>query len=210
MRGIGPLTVAILAGGRGQRLGGEKARVMLGGRPFIQHVMDRVGPLADELLWVARADQALAADGHARVIHDLPGNLGLVAAMATAIRASRHPWVWIVGCDMPFVSPDLLRYQWHVRGGYDVVVPRIPAGLEPLHGLYHRRCLSYLLGAAEGGERRVGRVISRMPVRYVTADEIAQHDPSGYAFVNINSPQDLEWAEGLLAELAQPAPPAPH
>ena len=44
------LTVCIQAGGRSSRMGEDKALKSFLGRPLIQRVVDRLSPVADELI----------------------------------------------------------------------------------------------------------------------------------------------------------------
>ena len=43
------LTIAIQAGGRSERMGGDKALLPLAGVPLIEHVLSRISGLGDEL-----------------------------------------------------------------------------------------------------------------------------------------------------------------
>ena len=42
---------------------------------------------------------------------------------------------------MPFLNKDVISYMVDRTDDNDVIVPRISAGLEPLHGIYSRKCL---------------------------------------------------------------------
>ncbi len=44
------ITIAIQAGGRSSRMGRDKALLPLGGKPLIEHVLQRVAGLGDEVL----------------------------------------------------------------------------------------------------------------------------------------------------------------
>lgn len=194
------MSVAVLAGGQGQRLGCEKAHVLLGGRPLALHVAMRFFPWTDDLLLVLRPGQAALKGWPGRMVWDPKPYQGVLAGMLAALEGARHPWVFLVGCDMPWASPQLATYAYRVRGGYEAVVPRLPIGLEPLHALYHRGCAPVLRRALERGERRVSHVVEGLKVRYLEGQELAQYDPMGEAFVNINTMEDLTWAEALVSQ----------
>lgn len=53
------ISAGILAGGKGERLGQEKATLRLGGRTLLERVADVVDALSDDLVVVQRADQEL-------------------------------------------------------------------------------------------------------------------------------------------------------
>jgi molybdenum cofactor guanylyltransferase len=196
----------ILAGGRGERLAGQdKATLLLDSETLLERVHHRVAKLADEVVIVLRPDQELApplvaATQGAIVVRDLPGHKGVLAGMAAGLEAAQHEWSLLVACDMPFIQPSLVRYMWSLREGSDVVVPRLEVGLEPLHALYHRRCLSSIHDALAQGRRRVISFYEPLQVRYVDEDEIARHDPRRLSFFNINTPEDLVRARELLSK----------
>jgi molybdopterin-guanine dinucleotide biosynthesis protein A len=94
-------TLAILAGGRGRRLGGlDKGRLLYQGRPLLDRLID-LGALCSATL-VVREDVVPAKGA--------PG--GVVTALLTAKTAL----VLIVCCDMPRVSPEAVRALLDVNG----------------------------------------------------------------------------------------------
>ena len=121
------------------------------------------------------------------------------AALLAGLAAARHPWVFLIGCDMPFVSPALVDFLAAQRPGSDVVVPRLAVGLEPLHAFYHHRCVAALYAAVWRGQHRIADHYDGWRVRYVDAAEMIPYDPAGCSFANINTPEDLDHARRLLA-----------
>jgi molybdopterin-guanine dinucleotide biosynthesis protein A len=196
----------ILAGGRGERLAGQdKAATLLDGETLLKRVHRRVAALADDVVIVLRPDQELApalveAVANATVVRDLPGYSGVLAGMAAGLEAARHEWSLLVACDMPFIHASLVRYMWSLREGWDIVVPRLEVGLEPLHALYHRGCLPSIRDALAQRRQRVISFYEPLRVRYVGESEIDHHDPRRLSFFNINTPEDLARARELLAD----------
>jgi molybdopterin-guanine dinucleotide biosynthesis protein A len=200
-----PVSVVVLAGGRGQRLGADKATIEIApGETLLQRALALVAPLSDDLIVVQRADQHLDAPG-ARVISDRPPFEGPLAGILAGIEAARQEWSLVVACDMPFLSRPLVRYLLALRPGHDVVVPRLEVGMEPLHALYHRRAAPAIQAALERGERRLISFYRALRVRAVTPDELAPFDRDGRAFFNVNAPEDLAQARAWLRE-AGPSP----
>src|SRR5512136_2723980 len=52
-----PMTVIVLAGGRGRRMKADKAGLDVGGRTLLEHVLSQVEPLFDEVLISLSPDQ---------------------------------------------------------------------------------------------------------------------------------------------------------
>jgi molybdopterin-guanine dinucleotide biosynthesis protein A len=51
--------------------------------------------------------------------------------------------------------------------------------------------------ALEKGQRRVDSWLAKANIRYLTPEEVAHYDPGGLAFLNINTPEDLQAAQRL-------------
>jgi molybdopterin-guanine dinucleotide biosynthesis protein A len=192
------VSIAVLAGGQGRRLGCDKAQVLLADEPLLSHVLRRLTGLSDDVLLVTRGDSGWPMDG-VRLVHDMPYS-GVMAGMAAGLSAARHDWCLLVACDMPFLDPALVRHMVTRRCGYQAVVPRLAVGLEPLHALYHRDCLDALHRCLERGERRVSAFCGMLHALYLDAAELADYSPDGRSFFNVNTPEDLARAEAWLAE----------
>jgi molybdenum cofactor guanylyltransferase len=189
----GPFSIMILAGGQGRRLGEDKALLRIDGQTLLDHVLATLAPLSDDLIVVVRSHQTINTN-LARIVSDLEPYAGVMAGIAAGLLVAHHEWSLLVACDMPFINPELVSYMSLQRNGHDAVVPQRHVGLEPLHALYHRRCLPALRQALEAGHRRVISFYRTLDVRYLTEAEISRFDPDGRSFFNINTPEELAQA----------------
>lgn len=194
-----PASAVILAGGGSERLGRDKATVELAGKTLLEREVGLMRRLSDDVIVVLRPGQPPQAWG-ARVVTDAEPYTGVMAAIAAGLAAARYDWSLVVACDMPFVSPYLVRHMMSLRRGYDAIVPRLEVGLEPLHALYHQRCLPALLSALARGEHRVVSFYGSLKIRFIAPSEIRPYDPEERSFFNINTPQELAQAEEWLRE----------
>jgi len=104
------ITAAILAGGRGQRMGGQdKGLVTLWGKPLIAHVLNALNDQVGEIVISANRNldqyRALGKAVHADTMGD---NWGPLAGVATALRAASTPCLLTVPCDMPCLPGNLV------------------------------------------------------------------------------------------------------
>jgi molybdopterin-guanine dinucleotide biosynthesis protein A len=193
------LTVCIQAGGQSSRMGEDKALKTFLGRPLIQRVLERVSPVADELIVTTnRPEEYRFLD--LRLVSDLKPGRGALGGLYTAIASASHPIVAVVACDMPFASASLLRAASRilVEEDADVVIPRSQEGYEPLHAVYRREtCLPAIESAIEADQWKVIAWFPRVKVHVVTLEEIREHDPSGRAFWNVNTPEEFLEAEKI-------------
>jgi len=83
-----------------------------------------------------------------------------------------------------------------------VVIPRLPEGLEPLHAIYNQSCRSPMGRLLAQDHRKIIAFFPEVRVRYVTEEEIDLFDPQRRSFINVNTPQDWERVQRLLAHTA--------
>jgi molybdenum cofactor guanylyltransferase len=191
MRTDSPLG-AVLAGGRGSRLGGAKAAIELGGRPLIDY------PLA-----------AMAAAGLEAVVVTKPGE-ELPALDVPVLRepeAPRHPLCGIVAslrrgrpivavaCDLPFVAPGLIRLL--VEAPEPLVVPLLDERPQPLLARYEPSLLPRL-EAALAREEPLTSTIEALGPRLLGEEDLAPFGDPRRLLFNVNDPDDLRRAEALL------------
>jgi len=201
------LTVVIQAGGESRRIGGNKALIPFLGEPLIVRVLERVRPLADELLITANDREDLEFLGLPIAADLMPGK-GALGGLYTALDAAQHPLVAVVACDLPFASRELLAFERDllVDEAADAAIPATSQGYEPLHAVYRKTiCLPAVERALLQGECRMISWFADVIVRMLTEEEIAAKDPTGRAFFNINTIEDLLQAENLARDdLKQP------
>jgi molybdopterin-guanine dinucleotide biosynthesis protein A len=197
------LTIAIQAGGESRRMGRDKALRPFLGQPLIRSVIKRLASIADEIIITTNrpADYAFL---DLPLFLDLRPGCGPLSGLQTALSSASQPLVACVACDMPFASPDLLSFQARLleSGTADVVIPLLSEGYEPLHAVYRREtCLPVVEQALARAEYKLMAWFSHVRVQSLTAEDCRQYDPTGLAFTNLNTPQELAWAEDLARRM---------
>lgn len=196
------LTGAILAGGFSRRLGQDKAALQLGGKPLALWVSEALAPLVT-ISWLI-TNQPLAHQSFGLpLMTDLRPFQGPAGGLITALFAARTPWVLAAAVDNPFLAPALLaalaaRARHTTR---PAVVCRSPRGLEPFPGVYSVRLLPALQDFLQT-DRRPTRFLEICRPQIISEAEVLALDPEGRSFFNLNTPQDLLWAEAWLAGTA--------
>jgi molybdopterin-guanine dinucleotide biosynthesis protein A len=194
----------ILIGGRSSRLGRDKAFVNLAGKTLMQHAVDAVSEGLEPsrvTAVAANASQfaigAIVAD--VPFIFDLHENRGPLAGLHAALAYAETPWIFILACDYPFLSPEFINVlSSKVDDKYGCVVPEQNDGrLQPLCGFYK---VSVAMPIVEEviEEPRVPppmhEIVSGLTPRIVRFDEYSHLDNADRLFVNINTLDDLRSA----------------
>jgi molybdopterin-guanine dinucleotide biosynthesis protein A len=193
------LSVCIQAGGESRRMGQNKALIPFLGKPLIQRVIERVAAIASEILIITNDPLAYEFIHLPAIADSIPGH-GVLGGLYTSLLTSGQPFVASIACDMPFVSPNLLKIEYDLllANAADVVVPESTNGLEPLHAVYRRdSCLPFVKQAIEQDERRLISWFHQVKVRILSRAEMAAVGPDEMAFININTPAEFAFAEAL-------------
>jgi len=193
------LTVCIQAGGQSSRMGEDKALKTFLGRPLVQRVIERLSPVADELILTTnQPDPYTFLD--LPLFPDLKPGRGALGGLYTAIASASQPVVAVVACDMPFASGDFFEAATRLllEEETDVVIAKTDEGYEPLHAVYRRAtCLPAIEAAIEADQWKVIAWFPQVKVRVLTPEEIKRYDPSGLAFWNVNTPEEFAEAEKI-------------
>jgi len=180
-------------------MGQDKALVLFHGLPLIARVIERVSPLADELIITTNTPDKYAFLGLPLYQDVLPGT-GALGGLFTALSAARGELVAVVACDMPFVSPEILALARDsvLSNEVDVAIPLTEDGYEPFHAVYRRKtCQPAVKEALDAGKRKLISWFDSIRILALDPAQLFQYDPGRIAFRNINTPEELLEAERL-------------
>ncbi len=191
----------ILAGGAGSRMGRDKLVLEVGGVPLIRRVHDVLASRCEEVL-VAGAERMPVIPGAHCVPDRRPGRKGPLAGIEAGLAAARHRCVFVAAGDMPLLSEELVEFLLERLAGRGLraVVPRYGEP-HPLCAAYDREILSEVRAALDGGMRAVKEFLKGLEgVEYVERELCRFGDPD-LILMNVNSPDDLNWARTALRKL---------
>jgi len=197
----------ILAGGSGRRIGSEKAFFELFGSTMIERAEAIVGEVVDEVVVVARDEEQLERlkdlVPEARLVCDQVRGFGPVAGLAAGMAAARGEHALAVGCDLPFLSPEVLNILFDLARGFDAAIPAKGGGfIEPLHAVYRTDSMA---GACETAlamdMRKIREPLEGLRVNYVSLELLRPFDPELLSLFNLNTEEDLAEAERIASRI---------
>jgi molybdopterin-guanine dinucleotide biosynthesis protein A len=184
-------TGVLLGGGRARRLGGTpKGLLRLGGVAIATRSLGLFRELFGDALVVAN-DPAPWSGLGARVVPDVLPGKGAPGGLHAALSAARTPWVFVAGCDMPFLAEKPIRHLAGLRAGAAAVVVQGERGLEGLHAFWSRAALPIVDRMLREGDPSIRAIAEAVGARVVTAEAWRAVDPAGRSFANANTPDDL-------------------
>ncbi len=194
------MDAAILAGGRARRFGGrDKSFLDVGGTSILDRQLAALRGAADRVFVVTGTPARDLESGLDTVPDLLPGGASL-GGIYTALSHGTGEYVLVDACDLPFLTASFLRrLAGHARPGDDAVVPRAGDGWQPLCAVYARRLVEPMRRSIETGRLKIVEFLAGISAREIGPDALADEDPAGLLFFNVNSPADWRLANELAA-----------
>lgn len=191
-----------MIGGRSSRLGTDKAFVEFEGETLAGRsgriVETALSP--DRIVFVAASNTQFNRDlldglGHP-VISDAKPDFGPWSGLHAALANAQSEWVFILACDLPFISVDLLLLlSGFADDSIDAVVPRQPDGrLQPLCAFYraHPTVTAVEAILAAGGRLPpLAALCERLKTSVINMTEYDNLKNASKLLLNINTEADL-------------------
>lgn len=198
----------ILIGGKSSRLGRDKAFVKIEGTTLAQRALATVheSGIASKKTFVAGSEtqfgiEAITLD--APFIFDLIEGRGPLGGLHAALSYAQTPWIFLMACDYPFVTPDLLKLLANtISDDFGAVV------LEQLDGRLQPLCSFYKVEAARPVVDEIidrprmpppmREIVDSLTPRVVAYAEYSHLAGSDHFFSNLNTPGDMADIETRL------------
>jgi molybdopterin-guanine dinucleotide biosynthesis protein A len=193
------LTLIIQAGGESRRMGENKALKEFLGEPLVQRLVRRLKPLGQEIIIVARDPLDYAFLG-LPVYTDVQPGVGALGGLLTGLTVAETQFVAVIACDMPFVNPELLLYQWGLiqERGIDVVIPIHDEEMQPFHAVYRvKTCLPAVQTAIESGQKKVVSWLDQVVTYKISAAEMLTFRAYAMTFLDLDTPNEFKLAEKI-------------
>jgi molybdopterin-guanine dinucleotide biosynthesis protein A len=189
----------ILAGGRSSRFNGiNKAFMDLHGRPVVEPVAALLGQMFSRVLIITH-DPLAYLPWDAGLVTDLFSARSSLTGIHAGLFYSPTPYIFAVACDTPFIRRAVVELILsELEPGVDAVMPRTPAGLEPLCAAYASQSLAVVENHLRREKFKIRRVFENLRVKVIPAEKVMEADPELDTFFNINTPADLETARYRL------------
>lgn len=177
---------AILAGGRASRFGGrDKGALIVDGRAIVDRQLDAFAavPELNDIMIVGGSHERAGA----RLVADAVPGCGPLGGIHAALLAARNHAVFVVACDMPYVTAAFVDTLFEHAGDADVVVPKAEDRYHPLCAVYTRACLEPIARRLAERRLKVMDLFADVRTRVVTLDVNAVHQ----VLANVNTPEEF-------------------
>jgi len=178
-------SAAILAGGQATRFGGrDKGALVVDGRTILDTQIATLSPIAGDIMVI-------------RAVDDVVPGCGPMGGIHAALLKARSDVVFVVACDMPFITAPLAAYLLSLAADADIVVPKTGLGYHPLCAVYTRGCLKAIDRRLATRRLKMTGLFSDVRTREVTAEALGRFGECDRLLANVNTPAEYAGLEAL-------------
>ncbi|MBC6971369.1 molybdenum cofactor guanylyltransferase [Bacillus sp. Xin] len=182
----------VLAGGMSRRFGEPKALVSWQGHTFIEHIVNRMQNVLENVVVISHADikEGVARLVQVPVTEDLAvyRGKGPLAGIASGMEYLEAKWYIISPCDTPNLSNEwITELIGQISDEYEAIIPVIDGRKQPLLGAYHYSLKERMYTLLEEEKRSMGQLLSQCKVKYVLEEEV---NVQREWFTNVNTKEE--------------------
>jgi molybdopterin-guanine dinucleotide biosynthesis protein A len=200
----------VLAGGRSERMGRDKAGMEFAGIPLLERMLGKLRKLdlRGRVAGLREPVEGIAAE----VVSDFHPDCGPLSGMETALGRSKTPLVMMLGVDLPLIETGFLMWMLgraQVTGAA-ATIPRVLGQPQPLCAVYHRELLGGITRALDSGDYKTMTAVDRAAGGRLDLLDVERAAATGawdsalpvhWQFMNCNTREELAAAAALLDRL---------
>ena len=191
------LRLLLLAGGKSQRMGKDKASLIYNGKSQMQRMVELVTPLELEIHMSLRSEQSSTSPASVSIIYDHEDfpSIGPMGGILSAFKEFPDAAFLVIACDLPFLDLGTLEHLISNRDNtrfataYQSHHDSLP---EPLCAIWESLSQSILLEKLKEGIRCPRKIL-------IQGDPKLLELPKVDALDNINTPKEYEEASRKLS-----------
>jgi molybdopterin-guanine dinucleotide biosynthesis protein A len=179
----------VVAGGQSRRMGRDKALLPWGGRTLLDHAIERLQGITDDVRVLSGPIARYESHG-VPVVSDAVRGHGPLGGVFTGLLAQGRSLGLFLAVDLPAVPVALLDSLVAAASGFDAVVPVWTRGPEPLCAVYSGACVEPIRRRLAAGEAKMTSFWPDVRVLEWGPDEIGPFGEPAKLFENLNEPGD--------------------
>ena len=179
----------LLAGGRGARLGGPKARLRVAGETLLARAVRELSPCCDETVVVA--PDGLELDTSLARVNDRIPQAGPLSALVAGLESREFERALALAVDLPRLTGEKLEKLLAAHAGEIATVPAPGGRAQPLAAVYSRAACAPLRQALESGGSALVPAVRVLGPRLLDDETLRAIGLSPSDFDDLDTPEDL-------------------
>lgn len=193
------ITGIILAGGKSTRMGENKSLLEINGKKIILIIKELLKNIFEDVIIIS--DNCFDYNFlNIPVYPDFFKNKGPLSGIHSGLMNSRNEKNFMISCDMPLVSLELINYIIEYRTEKDIIVTSVRGNIQPLCGIYGKSILSKmdrLLSDEQTGNYSIHRLLNLTDSEIIEISDKEFYNEN--IFFNINNKEDYNNIKSILS-----------
>ena len=194
------ITGIILCGGKSSRMQTNKALLKLGDKTVIEIVAEKLKSIFNEVL-ISANDSKEYDFLKLPVVNDIFIGKGPLAGIHSALKYSSTEKNFIISCDMPLISVELIKYLINLNSEKSILLPKSNGRIQQLCGIYSKSVIDEIENIFKLSEKdknikgSVYELLERASIEFIDVDDLNIYNKN--IFLNMNSPEDYELIKNI-------------
>lgn len=190
------ITAFILTGGKSSRIGIDKAFLSIEGKPLVQRLVEILDSIFYEVVINSNELNLYNFTGK-KIVQDIYSGRGPLAGIHSALNYTNTKKNFIISCDLPLLSTELVNYIINYKSEKDIILPMADVRIQQLCGIYSKNILNeveeLLIESSQNNSNLKGSIyelMDKVPTEIVEVDKLDFYHSN--LFLNINTPEDYD------------------
>ena len=194
------ITGIILCGGKSSRMQTNKALLKLGDKTVIEIVAEKLKSIFNEVL-ISANDSKEYDFLKLPVVNDIFIGKGPLAGIHSALKYSSTEKNFIISCDMPLISVELIKYLINFNFEKSILLPKSNGRIQQLCGIYSKLVIDeieniFMLSEKDKNIKgSVYELLERASIEFIDVDDLNIYNKN--IFLNMNSPEDYKLIKNI-------------
>jgi len=194
------ITGIILCGGKSSRMQTNKALLKLGDKTVIEIVAEKLKSIFNEVL-ISANDSKEYDFLKLPVVNDIFIGKGPLAGIHSALKYSSTENNFIISCDMPLISIELINYLINLNSEKSILLPKSNGRIQQLCGIYSQSVIEEIENIFKLSEKNknikgsIYELLERVIVEFIDIDDLNFYNKN--IFLNMNSPEDYKLIKNI-------------
>ncbi len=185
------LTAAIIAGGKSRRFGAPKALAQIGSKRLIDYAVETAQAISTRVILNAPHTPGGEQISDLAIIPDIIPHCGPLGGIYSVLKHAETPWVAVLPCDMPLLSPAVYQFLWEHRGKKPVIAAVSHIGVEPLVAIWQKSLAPVLETYLNRNELALHTILKKLDAALLPLPDMMP-DYRQEFFLNVNFREDLQ------------------
>ena len=189
-------TAFILAGGKSSRMPFDKQTIKIDGKLIAVYIADKLKEIFSDVYIISQTESLYQSSTYT-VIPDEVEDSGPLGGLYTALCHATCDYVYVTGCDMPFVNLKYIEYMKEqlsaASASVDGIFTTTHGLVEPLNAFYHKRLKDLIPPLIKKGKRRMAHLYEGKNMICVPESILKEFDPDYKMFFNLNTLEEYNW-----------------